>query len=873
MTHDSVLVKIEPHTEIYNITFTDMDNITEPVTNYLIPKSSLKPCHNYIVNFPLNCVDKFQTFTSDFGIRNVKDLVPFRNYMCSGSLHYKEDLKIESDPITFRIECALTNATKINKSSSSINVNWELSSSNCMNISTQTMWSTTCTSMTENPASHSGLCRGNHCDITDLTAYTNYSCNFKASFKGQQFRNFIISVTTLSTHALLPVEPISVDALLEVYKKKRADEGRLFMEEFQSVPRIYSNYSVKEAKKTENQPKNRYVDILPYDYNRVELAHGETDYINASFIEGYKETNKYIAAQGPKEETVGDFWTMIWEQKTSIIVMVTRCEEGNKNKCSQYWPSLERETEIYNDMVVKIKGEEKCPDYIIRHLTLINRKEKATEREVTHIQFTSWPDHGVPSDPGLLLKLRRRVNSFKNFFSGPIVVHCSAGVGRTGTYICIDAMIESLEAEGRVDIYGYVVKLRRQRCLMVQVEAQYVLIHTALIEYSQFGETEMALSDFHSELNTLRQKEGNDLSLMELEFQKLPKFKNYRSSTTAHTGENKGKNRSSIVPYDFNRVLIKLNDEASHDSDDEDEEEYSSDEEDEIPSKYINASYMDGYWLPSSFIVTQGPMANTVADFLHMLYQKKVKTVFMLTNCTENNKEFCSEYWDDEKKTFGEMVVKVNETEHTPTHIRRCLEIQHTKRKDSHTLQQYHFLKWAGQELPSNPLDLIDLMRSVRQSSDKSNKNKNLPILVHCSDGSTRSGIFCALWKLLDSADIEKLVDIFQVAKDLRKARMGIFNTYAQYEFLYDALEAAYPLQNGELKKPSGAPADLIQLINESTALISPSTDTGTEERTKETTDSIHPEDGATEANHEPEKPLGEKTSNGPTSVLEVQSV
>ncbi|XP_060732492.1 receptor-type tyrosine-protein phosphatase C isoform X7 [Tachysurus vachellii] len=678
----------------------------------------------------------------------------------------------------------------------------------------------------------------------------------------------------LPSNALLRVEPISAEELLDAYKKKRADEGRLFMEEFQSVPRIFSNFSVREAKKSENHTKNRYVDILPYDYNRVSLSHGGTDdYINASFIEGYKETNKYIAAQGPKEETIGDFWTMIWEQKTSIIVMVTRCEEGNKNKCAQYWPSMERETEIFDDLVVKIKGEEKCPDYIIRHLTLMNRKEKSAEREVTHIQFTSWPDHGVPSDPGLLLKLRRRVNSFKNFFSGPIVIHCSAGVGRTGTYICIDAMIESLEAEGRVDIYGYVVKLRRQRCLMVQVEAQYVLIHTALIEYSQFGETEMALSSFHSEVSTLRQKEGSEPSLMELEFQKLPKFKTYRSANTARTEENKKKNRSSIIPYDFNRVPIKLDDEVSHDSDADDEQDYSSDEEDEVPTKYINASYLDGYWMPSSFIVAQGPMEDTVADFLHMLYQKQVQTVFMLSNCTENDKEFCTQYWDDEKKTFEEMVVEVKETENTPTYIRRCLEIQHTKRKDSHTLQQYQFLKWVGQELPDNPLDLVDMMRSVRQSGDNYNKNKNFPILAHCNDGSSRSGIFCALWKLLDSADTEKLVDIFQVAKDMRKARMGMLTTFEQYNFLYAALEVAYPVQNGEVKKPSEAPADTVQVINESTALISPSTGTATEESTKEGTGSVPPEEGATEASTEPEKSLSESTPNGPTATAEAETV
>ncbi|KAL7854504.1 hypothetical protein SRHO_G00166940 [Serrasalmus rhombeus] len=632
----------------------------------------------------------------------------------------------------------------------------------------------------------------------------------------------------LPTNTLLPVEPISADALVETYKKKIADEGRLFMEEFQSIPRIFSNYTVKEAKKAENQSKNRYVDILPYDYNRVPLSNGgRHDYINASFIEGYKESNKYIAAQGPKEETIGDFWRMTWEQNTSIIVMVTRCEEGNKNKCAQYWPSAERETEIFDDFVVKIKGEENCPDYIIRRLSVMNRKEKTPEREVTHIQFTSWPDHGVPGDPGLLLKLRRRVNSFKNVFSGPIVTHCSAGVGRTGTYICIDAMIESLEAEGRVDIYGYVAKLRRQRCLMVQVEAQYVLIHTALIEYNQFGETEISLTDFHSVVNTLRQKEGNEPSLLEMEFQKIPKFKNWRTSNTASTEENKKKNRnSSVVPYDFNRVLIKLEEDVSNGSDAEEDEDYSSDEEDEIPTKYINASYMDGYWCPKGLIAAQGPLSDTVADFLQMLYQHRVKTVVMLSDCTENGQEFCSQYWNDEKREFGEMVVEVKKTETFDTYIRRSLEIQHTKRKESHTTAQYQFLKWEGNELPPNPCDLIDMMKSIRQNGGYKNsqENRGTPVVTHCNDGSSRSGIFCALWNILDSADTEKLVDVFQVSKHLRKERQGMITSLEQYQFLYAALEVAFPVQNGEVKKSATTP-DTMQVINEQTALMSATTE------------------------------------------------
>ncbi|XP_066504490.1 receptor-type tyrosine-protein phosphatase C isoform X3 [Hoplias malabaricus] len=687
----------------------------------------------------------------------------------------------------------------------------------------------------------------------------------------------------LPTNTLLPVEPIAADALVETYKKKIADEGRLFMEEFQSIPRIFSNYTVKEAKKAENQSKNRYVDILPYDYNRVQLTSGgRHDYINASFIEGYKESNKYIAAQGPKEETVEDFWRMIWEQQTSIIVMVTRCEEGNKNKCAQYWPSVERETEIYDDFVVKIKGEENCPDYIIRRLTLMNRKEKTVERDVTHIQFTSWPDHGVPGDPGLLLKLRRRVNSFKNVFSGPIVTHCSAGVGRTGTYICIDAMIESLEAEGRVDIYGYVAKLRRQRCLMVQVEAQYVLIHTALIEYNQFGETEISLSDFHSAVNTLRQKEGNEPSLMEMEFQKLPKFKKWRTTNTASTEENKKKNRySSLIPYDFNRVLVKLEEDDSHASDAEEDEDYSSDEEDETPTKYVNASYIDGYWSPRGLIAAQGPLPDTVADFLQMLYQHRVKVVVMLSDCSENGQEFCAQYWKDEKTEFSEMVVEVKETETFPTYIRRSLEIRHTKRKESHTTEQYHFLKWAGNELPANPCELIDMMRSIRQNAGC--KNRSVPVVAHCNDGSSRSGIFCALWNILESADTEKLVDVFQVVKSLRKERPGMFSNFEQYEFVYAALEKAFPVQNGEVKKATTSP-DTVQVINEETPLIGDTSEdqvgAASEQQTEQKTDAVasgvsestesSSPSNPSDSSDQPEKTPSESTTNGPTVTVEV---
>ncbi|XP_061152367.1 receptor-type tyrosine-protein phosphatase C [Syngnathus typhle] len=634
--------------------------------------------------------------------------------------------------------------------------------------------------------------------------------------KRQRFRD--MSENLLLIPNATSVEPIEANVLLDSYKRKLADEGRLFLDEFQSIPKIITHYTVKEAKKNYNIPKNRYVDILPYDYNRVQLSTGNgeagCDYINASFIDGYKESKKYIAAQGPKEETVVDFWRMIWEQRSSIIVMVTRCEEGNKNKCAQYWPSMNRETEIFEEFIVKIKSENHFPDHSIRRLSLTNRRENS-EREVTHIQFISWPDHGVPEEPHLLLKLRRRVNAFKNVFSGPIVIHCSAGVGRTGTYIGIDAMIECLEAESKVDIYGYVFKLRKQRCLMVQVEAQYILIHQALVEHNQFGETEIALSELHGALSILKENNSDsEPTFLEEEFHRLPNCYNWKTFNTGITEDNKKKNRcSAVIPYDYNRVLLRLDDALSQDSShDEEHDETSTDsEEEEENTKYINASNIHGYWGPRSFIATQTPLKNTLADFWSMVYQKKASTIVMLSGANDEEKE--SAYWEKEKSTYGDIEVEVTSKDACPNLIKHNMLIRHVKRKDSRVVTHVQFLNWLDRELPETSQDLTDMIKEVK---DFDQPRRGPPVVVHCSDGSSRCGIFCALWRLLDSAETEKVVDVFHVVRTLRKERQGMIASLAQYQFLYDALDGVYPVQNGEVKAVRPSDADSVYLVNES---------------------------------------------------------
>ncbi|KAM9000774.1 receptor-type tyrosine-protein phosphatase C isoform X2 [Sarcophilus harrisii] len=633
-------------------------------------------------------------------------------------------------------------------------------------------------------------------------------------------------VTRDDEKQIMNVEPIPAEMLLETYKRKIADEGRLFLAEFQSIPRVFSKFSSKDARKPLNQNKNRYIDILPYDHNRVELSeiNGDagSDYINASYVDGFKEPRKYIAAQGPREETVDDFWRMIWEQKVTVIVMVTRCEEGNRNKCAEYWPTMEKDTQIYGDVIVKINEHKICPDYIVRKLNITNKREKTSGRDVTHIQFTSWPDHGVPDDPHLLLKLRRRVNAFSNFFSGPIVVHCSAGVGRTGTYIGIDAMLEGLEAENQVDVYGYVVKLRRQRCLMVQVETQYILIHQALVEYNQFGETEVNMQELHSYLNNMKKRDPpSEPSPLEAEFQRLPTYRNWRSQHIGNQEENKSKNRNSkIIPYDFNRVLLKHELETSKESEHDSEESSDDDSDTDEPSKYINASFITTYWKPEVMIATQGPLKETIADFWQMVFQKKVKVIVMLTDLKDGEQEVCAQYWGEGKQKYEDVEVEMKDMNRSTAYTIRIFELRHAKRKDVRTVYQYQYNVWKGEDLPTQPKELISMIRNLKEKLPKKHgiegqkHQKTASLLVHCRDGSEKSGTFCALLNLLDCVDTEDVIDVFQVVKSLRRARPEMVSSFEQYQFLYDIIASTYPAQNGEVKKSSHQ-QDKIQFDNE----------------------------------------------------------
>lgn len=273
---------------------------------------------------------------------------------------------------------------------------------------------------------------------------------------------------------------------------------------------LYQEYAALKAQEPEgtfeaarmkpNQSKNRYTDVLCYDHSRVVLSTKEgdpcSDYINANFVDGYRQKNAFISTQGPLPRTYGDFWRMIWEQRCAVVVMTTRTIERGRGKCGQYWPREDGGTDELDGFRVTNVGAEQKADHVLTELSLIH-KESGESRQVSHLQFTSWPDYGVPDSAVAMLTFRaavrerqaRAVAEMGPRWQGhplgpPIVVHCSAGIGRTGTFITLDICIGRLEATGRVDVHATVERIRAQRAFSIQMPDQYVFCHLALLEFA-----------------------------------------------------------------------------------------------------------------------------------------------------------------------------------------------------------------------------------------------------------------------------------------------------------------------------------------------------------------------------------------------------
>ncbi|XP_051264267.1 receptor-type tyrosine-protein phosphatase kappa isoform X5 [Dicentrarchus labrax] len=597
---------------------------------------------------------------------------------------------------------------------------------------------------------------------------------------------------------------IRVADLLQHINLMKTSDSYGFKEEYELVIQSFfegQSASWDVAKKEQNRTKNRYGNIIAYDHSRVILQPIEddpsSDYINANYIDvsgnasnatigsqrnqrnhtpsliwlyrdGYQRPSHYIATQGPVHETVYDFWRMVWQEQSACIVMVTNLVEVGRVKCYKYWPD---DAEVYGDFKVTFVEVEPLAEYVVRTFTL-ERRGFNEVREVKQFHFTGWPDHGVPYHATGLLSFIRRVKISNPPSAGPIVVHCSAGAGRTGCFIVIDIMLDMAEREGVVDIYNCVKALRSRRINM----EQYIFIHDAILEACLCGETAIPVCEFKAAFYELiRIDSQTNSSHLKDEFQTLNSVTPQpqpEDCSIALLPRNQDKNRfmDGLPPDRCLPFLITIDGESSN---------------------YINAALMDSYRQPAAFIVTQHPLPNTVKDFWRLVYDYGCTSLVMLNEI--DLAQGCPQYWPEEGMLrYGPVQVECMSCSMDCDVISRLFRVCNLTRPQEGYLmvRQFQYLGWAGhREVPASKRSFLKLILQVDQWQREGEEGEGRTI-VHCLNGGGRSGVFCASSIVCEMAKRQSVVDVFHAVKTLRNSKPNMVDTPEQYRFSYDlALE------------------------------------------------------------------------------------
>ncbi|NWX03868.1 PTPRV phosphatase, partial [Caloenas nicobarica] len=552
--------------------------------------------------------------------------------------------------------------------------------------------------------------------------------------------------------------PIPIQNFKQYYEMKTASGNHAFFQEFEELKEVGKEQPKVEAELPENVSKNRYPHVLPYDHSRVKLNQLEedphSDYINANFMPGYTSPQEFIATQGPLKKTIEDFWRLVWEQNVCNIIMLTVCMENGRVLCDHYWPS-ESAPVSYGQVRVHLLMQSSSEEWTMREFKLWHEGLRA-ERHVSHLHYTAWPDHGIPESTTSIMTfrelVREHIQSTKD--AGPTLVHCSAGVGRSGTFIALDQLLQQMKQEKVVDVFGVVYTLRMNRYLMIQTLSQYIFLHSCILE-KILEEPLLGLSGTERScpipLKSFAQHYAQKAAKSHMGFlREYEVIKEEASSATPSSGNQHTRPSSSILPYDRSRVKFSLLEQGPF-------------------SGLLQVWQVPGYSSSREYLAVQGPDKLTMEDFWTLVWEQDVHTILTLLPCQEKGEVPSEVCWPLEGDSLCTKVLTIQCGTEKLVSGWRCsqLKIKHEKKAKERQVQQFLYMLWSSKKQP-DVQSLVELLTAVRQCMP--HRKRAGPLLLHCSGDVSQMGTLISLDCLLHQMKAERTVDVYGVTLQLARS-------------------------------------------------------------------------------------------------------
>ncbi|XP_062613263.1 receptor-type tyrosine-protein phosphatase alpha-like isoform X2 [Saccostrea cucullata] len=575
-------------------------------------------------------------------------------------------------------------------------------------------------------------------------------------------RNSRQTMSALNNQVQVVTKDVEVNGLADLLRYDKINGYEELVAEFQMIPvGEQCQIPCTVAKHYGNMSKNRGHVTIAYDHSRVKLEKKKSDYINANYISTADEF-KFIASQGPMENTVADHWTMIWQERISVVVMMTNLTEDSQEKCFKYWPSRYK-TLTVGPLSIGVMQEKVYAFYTLRKMKLVHRETKSC-RLLFHFQFTKWTDIEIPY-PSELIQFYRNVKHCHDVQSkSTILVHCSEGAGRTGVFIALDKLHRSGLKEGVVNVARCLTEMCEQRMNMVENMEQYILLYHTLKESFHRNVHLLRKEDISQMLLGGNGKQKNE-NLIRKEFCELMSARPiYDESIKARGLMNINHNlMPNVLPVDEFRVPLSP-------------DEYNKND-------YYNAVFFSVQY--NSLIAAQYPGEDTALDLIRLLVQQRVSVVVTVHPLIELLSVVT--WFPVETSILTPFRIQREANEQVTNEVQKStLLIENSINAELHRVHVYEILSWSTKNIIPHDTKLLSTV--ITEASRCREQEGGGPITVMSYDGAVGCGVFIAVYNAMEQLREDGVVDMFSIVHDIHVRRPEMMTTMEEYEFCYRAI-------------------------------------------------------------------------------------